>query len=146
MKRSLFVPFFQKLERNEWRDLRKDLKKDKSYPRKCRRRFLRYCDANDDKGLDAREWRECLGLNRKFQLPSDIHLGFNHSKEKNRHICFKALFNFKVFTPPQNRGGVIFSLQFVCVSVCLSLWVWVRLFACEQIPAEQMHRFRRGFR
>ena len=24
-----------------------------------------------------------------------------------------------VFTPPQNRGGVIFSLQFVCVSVCL---------------------------
>ena len=25
---------------------------------------------------------------------------------------------FLFFTPPRNRGGVIFSLQFVCVSVC----------------------------
>ena len=25
----------------------------------------------------------------------------------------------KVITPPRNRGGVIFSLQFVCVSVCV---------------------------
>ena len=40
------------------------------------------------------------------------------------------------FTPPRNRGGVIFSLQFVCVSVCLSVCVCVcvcvRLFSCEQ--------------
>ena len=26
-------------------------------------------------------------------------------------------------TPPRNRGGVIFSLQFVCVSVCVCVWV-----------------------
>ena len=25
-----------------------------------------------------------------------------------------------LFTPPRNRGGVIFSLQFVCVCVCVS--------------------------
>ena len=40
------------------------------------------------------------------------------------------------FTPPRNRGGVIFSLQFVCVSVCLCVCVCVclcvRLFSCEQ--------------
>ena len=35
--------------------------------------------------------------------------------------------------PPQNRGGVIFSLQYVYVSVCLSL---------NKIPVEWMHRFR----
>ena len=34
----------------------------------------------------------------------------------------------QIITPPRNRGGVIFSLQFVCVSVC----VCVRLFSCEQ--------------
>ena len=35
--------------------------------------------------------------------------------------------NFFFFTLPQNRGGVIFLLQFVCVSVCVSLYVSVRL-------------------
>ena len=34
------------------------------------------------------------------------------------------------FTPPQNHGGVIFSLQFVCVSVCVS--VYVSGTSCEQ--------------
>ena len=33
-----------------------------------------------------------------------------------------------IFTPPRNHGRVIFSLQFVCVSVCLCvrlcLWSW----------------------
>ena len=33
-------------------------------------------------------------------------------------------------TPPRNRGGVIFSLQFVCVSVCLC--VCVSGTSCEQ--------------
>ena len=41
------------------------------------------------------------------------------------------------FTPPQNRGGVIFSLQFVCVSVCPALLV-------NKIPAEWMHRYTLG--
>ena len=35
-----------------------------------------------------------------------------------------------IITPPRNRGGVIFSLQFVCVSVCLS--VCVSDSTCEQ--------------
>ena len=30
-----------------------------------------------------------------------------------------------IFAPQQNRGGVIFSLQFVCLSVCLSVCVSV---------------------
>ena len=33
------------------------------------------------------------------------------------------------FTPPRNRGGVIFSLQFVCVSVCLCV---CQMFSYEQ--------------
>ena len=31
------------------------------------------------------------------------------------------LLGLYIITPPRNRGGVIFSLQFVCVSVCLSV-------------------------
>ncbi|KAL8619733.1 hypothetical protein ACOMHN_025819 [Nucella lapillus] len=61
------------LERQEWRDLRKTLKKNKNYPRKCRRQFLRYCDENDDKILSMEEWRDCLGLNHNLfnALPRD---------------------------------------------------------------------------
>ena len=33
--------------------------------------------------------------------------------------------------PPRNRGGIIFSLQFVCVSVCLCVCLCVRN-SCEQ--------------
>ncbi|PVD26631.1 hypothetical protein C0Q70_14309 [Pomacea canaliculata] len=54
------------LERQEWRDLRKTLKKNKNYPRKCRRQFLRYCDENKDKNLSLEEWRDCLGLNHNL--------------------------------------------------------------------------------
>ena len=53
----------------------------------------------------------------------------------------QRLFNFSIsdktktsqrglFTPPRNRGGVIFSLQFVSVCVCVS--VCVSNFSCEQ--------------
>ena len=49
-----------------------------------------------------------------------------------------------VITPPRNRGGVIFSLQFVCVCVCLS--VCVSGFLVNKISAERMNRFGRGFR
>ena len=48
-----------------------------------------------------------------------------------------------IVTPPRNRGGVIFSLQFVCVSVCLSVCPAILV---NKIPAERMHRFGRGFR
>ena len=37
-------------------------------------------------------------------------------KESVGEIASKV---WPVVTPPRNRGGVIFSLQFVCVSVCL---------------------------
>ena len=59
------------------------------------------------------------------------------------NICNWILF---FLTPPRNRGGVIFSLQFVCVSVCLCVCLSVcptRL--VNKIPAERMHRFARCF-
>ena len=54
-----------------------------------------------------------------------------------------------IITPPQNRGGVIFSLQFVCV-VCLCVRVCVCVCVCpvllvNKIPAERMNRFEGGF-
>ena len=54
-----------------------------------------------------------------------------------------------VVTPPRNRGGVIFSLQFVLVSVCVCVCVCVCVrpdILVNEIPAEWMHRFGRGFR
>ena len=52
------------------------------------------------------------------------------------------LFLFFFFTPPRNRGGVIFSLQFVSVCVCLSVCPALLV---NKIPAERMHRFGRNF-
>ena len=49
-----------------------------------------------------------------------------------------------IITPPRNRGGVIFLLQFVCVSV--SVCVCVSGILVNKIPAERMHRFGRDFR
>ena len=57
------------------------------------------------------------------------------------NVCVRDGGSFFVFTPPRNRGGVIFSLQFVCVCVCLS-----GSFLVNKIPAERIHRFGRGFR
>ena len=38
-----------------------------------------------------------------------------------------------LFTPPRNRGGVIFSLQFVCVCLSVCLCVCVCLFVCLSV-------------
>ena len=45
---------------------------------------------------------------------------------------------FFLFTPPQNRGGGIFSFQFVCECVCLSVCLSVCLLV-NKIPAECMY-------
>ena len=42
------------------------------------------------------------------------------------YVCGSFLLHF---TPPRNRGGVIFSLQFVYVSVCVRVFL---IFSCEQ--------------
>ncbi|XP_059156233.1 SPARC-related modular calcium-binding protein 1-like isoform X2 [Physella acuta] len=57
------------LERKEWRPFRKTTLKNKSYPRKCRRSFLRYCDEDNNKKITFEEWKDCLGLNQ-FQFNS----------------------------------------------------------------------------
>ena len=43
-------------------------------------------------------------------------------------VCVYMFLSVWFFTPPRNRGGVIFSLQFVCLCVCVS----VCLSVCEQ--------------
>ena len=42
--------------------------------------------------------------------------------------CLRSLNASCFFTPPRNRGGVIFSLQSVCLSVCLCVCMCVRQF------------------
>ena len=43
---------------------------------------------------------------------------------------FLCVCMFAFFTPPRNRWGVIFSLQFVCVSVCVCVGVCVCVSVC----------------
>ena len=51
-----------------------------------------------------------------------------------------------IVTPPRNRGGVIFSLQFVCVCVCVCVCLCVYpTLLVNKIPAERMLRFGRNF-
>ena len=51
---------------------------------------------------------------------------------KDKNLLFFCLF----VTPRQNHGGIIFSLQFVCMCVCLSV---------NKIPVERVHRFGRFY-
>ena len=44
-------------------------------------------------------------------------------------------------TSPRNRGGVIFSLQFVCLCVFVCVCPFV-----NKMPIEPLHRFQRGLR
>ena len=41
-----------------------------------------------------------------------------------------------IFTPPWNRGGVVFSLQFVCVCACLSVCLSVCLCVCLSVSEQ----------
>ena len=51
-------------------------------------------------------------------------------------FCFLFVCLF-VFTPPRNRGGVIFLLQFVCLSVnvCVCLWTKFQPNECTNFDA-----------
>ena len=78
-----------------------------------------------------------VNINNDWNHWFGSYYNLTEGKEPIQCCCF--------FTPPRNRGGVIFLLQFVCLSVC----VWVCVFVCvsvNKIPAERMHWFGRGFR
>ena len=63
--------------------------------------------------------------------------------DNKRYGCDYCTFHLQnFFAPLQNRGGVIFSLQFVCVSVCVSVCPALLV---NIIPAKRMNKFRRGF-
>ncbi|KAK3787470.1 hypothetical protein RRG08_025735 [Elysia crispata] len=51
------------LDRKEWRPLRRTTLKNRKYPRKCRRNFVRYCDEDGNRKITYEEWKSCLGLN-----------------------------------------------------------------------------------
>ncbi|XP_064600640.1 SPARC-related modular calcium-binding protein 1-like isoform X3 [Liolophura sinensis] len=61
------------LERKEWKDFKKNMRKTvgkKKSMRKCARNFLRYCDADKNKRISVDEWIDCTGVNRNmYSLP-----------------------------------------------------------------------------
>ena len=62
-----------------------------------------------------------------------VRMSRSHVKGHRRAgVCVLRMLLGLFVTPPRNRGGVIFSLQFVCVSVYVCVCVCVRLFSCEQ--------------
>ena len=66
-------------------------------------------------------------LHQPFYCHSKYHWGQKCLRSlKPSWFLFLSL--LLLFTPPQNRGGVIFLLQFVCVSVCVSvrLCLWTK--------------------
>lgn len=69
------------LERKEWRPLRRTTLKNKNFPRRCRRSFLRYCDVDKNKKITYDEWKDCLGLNHNYF--NSLPLNPNRRGEKN---------------------------------------------------------------
>lgn len=74
----LDVNFNKVLDKNEWRELRKELRKKKSV-RKCGRNFIKLCDANDDKKITYDEWIECFSIFKepKTDIPKRRQKGQN---------------------------------------------------------------------
>ena len=65
----------------------------------------------------------------KFHL--SVSLEFKTSRSRldiHNLLVIVMIVSDVIITPPRNRGGVIISLQFVCVCVCVS--VCVCLFVC----------------
>ena len=88
-------------------------------------------------------FRDCVS----FELVSSVSNVFEHLFFISIHkleLLIKYVMSFNaIFSPPRNREGVTFSLQFVYVCVCVS--VCLCLTACEQNPAKRIHRFGRSF-
>ena len=72
--------------------------------------------------------------NVKHHLDLDLYFivdSYNYQLFSLRSITHIWLtLTISIFTPPRNRGGVIFSLQFVCVYVCLCVCLSVCVFVC----------------
>ena len=75
-----------------------------------------------------------------------------NSRLKQRWYVYKNIkrkylkFQNYIFTPPRNRGGVIFfTAVCLCVCVCMSVSVCVSGFLVNKIPTKRMHRFGHGF-
>ena len=65
-----------------------------------------------------------IPFRRTDPIPQSVeHLAFSLEccNEIRAEILWTAYVILHFFTPPRNRGGVIFLLQFVYVSVCLSV-------------------------
>ena len=60
----------------------------------------------------------CISIESKLIFPNFLDLFISTLIRSWKTLEIKT-----VITSPRNRGGVIFSLQFVCVSVCLSVCV-----------------------
>ena len=58
-----------------------------------------------------------------LRFPQSVRLMKIRTRRKLTQMCSIPT----LITPPRNRGRVIFSLQFVCVSGCLSVCVCVQL-------------------
>ncbi|KAK3092557.1 hypothetical protein FSP39_004416 [Pinctada imbricata] len=60
-----------KIDKREMKPLRRELPKKKD-TRKCRRNFIRYCDADNDKKITSDEWIDCMGIkNNILPLPDN---------------------------------------------------------------------------
>ena len=84
-----------------------------------------------------------LVVTNAFTCIHKIHI-LHETRIKQNNILINS-----IFTPPRNRGGVIFSLQFVCLCVCVCVCMCVCLSVCpfvNKMPIKPLHRFRRGYR
>ena len=107
-----------------------------------------YCDTNQGYNV-IMIWNKDFSFDFLYNRLYEIRLILGNYILGLYHVALYVELIWRgFFTPPRNRGGVIFSMHFVCVcvSVCVSVCLCVYCFLVNKIPAERMYRFELDFR
>lgn len=99
--------YFKQLDKNASGDIgKKEIKpfkrflRKKSKPKKCVKKFVEYCDVNNDKSLTVAELMGCLGVTKEDNKADTKK---RHSKRISNYLFYQFTYSLSF------NGGILFS-------------------------------------
>lgn len=106
--------YFKLLDKNSSGDIgKKEIKpfkrflRKKSKPKKCVKKFVEYCDVNNDKSITVQELMGCLGVTREE--------GKANTRKRHSKLCYSALESCRGFVPAGLLPGFDGRLRVYCI-------------------------------